>query len=768
MKKILLLLLLVSIGINAQAPSPPPPYELCNYSGNDGTEVFNLTTMVSFIINVMNPATTQVSFHETLADSQANTNAIPDPTNYTNIIPNSQTIFIRVTDTPNSQVFFLTMELIVTPIPNVNPGFLTFCDPTELAIYNLHDADNQIMGGAPNLTIAYYETIVDAQVQANQILSPYIPIVQGTQILYANVQNPLTGCSAITTLTLNTHNCGSCPAPTDLVATNVTNTTLTLSWDSSVGGVTAYSVACVVPLGEAPSDNGAVVTSTGPGPYTFTGLSPNTCYSLYVKTFCNNAVPSEWSAPLDICLTDCSNSGDCSQALVLTAFLDSNNNGVKDIGETNFNNGNFVYQINDSGNNLYGTSNNGSYYIFDANPSNSYDISFAVNAALSPYYTSTVVHNNITLPTGSGANSLYFPVLNPIPHVDARVTLYPNGQPRPGFTYGNTICYQNFGSQTIANGTLTFTKDSNVSITAISQAGTVATGNGFTYDFTNLAPFETRFINVTLLVPTIPTVNLGDLITNNTTVQVNGEIELSDNSYSVTQAIVGSYDPNDKSESHGGKIVHGNFTLNDYLYYTIRFENTGSASTEFIRVEDALDSQLDENSFEMLTASHPVNTRRTGNQLVWHFYDAQVPPTSVDPQNSHGYVHFRIKPKPGYAIGTIIPNAASIYFDYNPAIVTEAFNTEFVQSMGNSAFNADTIAIYPNPTINSVTITNSNSVEKISKITIYDVAGKRIYTLSNNNLNSINLDVSQFSKGIYMVEITSESNLKLTKKLIIK
>ena len=63
---------------------------------------------------------------------------------------------------------------------------------------------------------------------------------------------------------------------------------------------------------------------------------------------------------------------------------------------------------------------------------------------------------------------------------------------------------------------------------------------------------------------------------------------------------------------------------------------------------------------------------------------------------------------------------------------------------------------------------DSASIEKISKVTIYEVTGKAIYTLNDNFLETINIDVSHFAKGLYLVELSSDNNSKITKKLIIK
>lgn len=556
-----------------------------------------------------------------------------------------------------------------------------------------------------------------------------------------------------------------CEAPTALTVTNLTTTSAVLSWN---GGTVANSWEIyVVPQGSAipgppPGVGGTIVAGTN---FIYTNSIPNQCYSFYVRSRCS--LPSEWVGPLNFCMFDCVDTGQCPEGLALVAFLDANNNGTKDTGEDSFDYGNFVYQVNDSGANQYGSSNNGNYFIFDPNPANSYDISYTLNNNLIPYYSSSVSHNNVSIATGSGITYLYFPVVNTNPYVDAQVNLNPySGQPRPGFTYYISLSYQNNGFEPIS-GTLNFTRHPSISIFSISEATATLTANGFTFDFSNLAPLSSHSITIGLTVPTMPTVNLGDLITNTATIQVANDVVSGNNSSTLTQTAVASYDPNDKCESHGGKIVHSTFTSNDYLTYTIQFENTGTANAEFIRIEDMLDTQLDESTFEMISASHAVNTKREGRQLTWHFYNIDLPPTVSNPAGSHGYINFRIKPKAGYAIGDIIPNTASIYFDYNPAIVTNTYNTEFVNALGTPNFNENTVSLYPNPASTSVSISNNNLTDRISKVVVYEITGKRIYSVNGNPLDTIVIDVSHFTKGIYLVEIWSDSNIKVTKKLIL-
>ncbi len=464
---------------------------------------------------------------------------------------------------------------------------------------------------------------------------------------------------------------------------------------------------------------------------------------------------------------DCSISNQCPQSINIIAFLDDNNNGVKDNNEVGYPNGAVVYQINDGGSNsIYSYTFNptGSYYIYVDNPSDSYDLSFVPNYN----YNCNTTYNNIMVTPGSGVNTYYFPVVANNPFKDATIHISPLQNPKPASLYKNTIIYRNNGTQTITNGTISFTKDSNLTIVNISEAGAISTIDGFTYDFTDLNPFETRQINVYLQVPPIPSVQLGDLLTNSVSVSIANDINLTNNNASITQSVVGSFDPNDKMESHGRNIVFDEFTANDYLTYTIRFENKGNANAEFIRIEDALDSQLDENTFELLSASHEVNVRRDASQLTFHFYNIDLPPSIPDTETGYGYVQFKIKPNPGYAIGDIIPNFASIYFDTNPPIITNTFNTEFVASLGTSTFIEPTFIVSPNPASQSIQVVLNNDNSGIDQIMIHDLVGKLVKTAQISGANSTTLDVSSLSKGIYMITIETSDNNKAVKKLIIE
>ncbi|MCZ8196142.1 MAG: T9SS type A sorting domain-containing protein [Flavobacterium sp.] len=447
-----------------------------------------------------------------------------------------------------------------------------------------------------------------------------------------------------------------------------------------------------------------------------------------------------------------------SDGIKLNAFIDLNNNGIKESNEQNFPHGNFNYSVNGGATtNLY--SYNGIAYLYESNPATSYNLSFSLPSQYSGFYTCNATYTNVNVSVGSGITTYNFPI-TVTPYTDLAVYVHPYGaSPRPGFTYMNRVTIVNQGNQTIAAGSVTFDKSNIVTITNVFPSVT-NTPTGFIGSFTNLAPFQSKEFIVTMQVPTIPTVSLGQIITNTALVTIpTNDAIVSNNTSTISQVIVGSYDPNDKQESHGGKILHSSFTANDYLNYTIRFENTGTAEAINIRVEDILDSKLDENSIRMVASSHPYVLDRVGSNLNWNFNGVNLPPSIPNTQTGHGYIVFQVKPKSGFAIGDVIPNTANIYFDFNPAIVTNTCTTEFVSTLANENFTFNNFKSFPNPVKNTLKISNASPIETIE---ISSILGQKMISKKVNDIQT-EIDLSQLSNGIYFVKVTSQGSEKTIK-----
>ncbi|NUY80653.1 T9SS type A sorting domain-containing protein [Flavobacterium sp. MAH-1] len=451
---------------------------------------------------------------------------------------------------------------------------------------------------------------------------------------------------------------------------------------------------------------------------------------------------------------------DTCQGFRLEAFLDENVNGTKDVGEGDFPMGKFTYAVND-GTQLNGYTQDGTYFIYEANPANTYDFGFDVNPAYASLYSTSTTYSNVS--ATDQITVLQFPVTTASPFVDAAVTIVSTQSPMPGFMASEVVTFSNHGTQTITSGTLTYTKDAAIPVVSATSQGTIThTATGFTLDFTNLHAFETRSVTITYTVPTIPTVQLGQQLHSSVSIASASDINTNNNIAQLTQNIIGSMDPNDKMEAHGPQILHSSFSANDYLYYTIRFENTGTAAAHNIRIEDVLDSQLNEETVELLSSSDHCTLTRNGNSLVFNLPNVMLPPSVENTQIGHGYVQFRVKPDAGYQVNDVIPNTASIYFDFNPAIVTNEWTTTFVNQLQVDEFDAQSVAVYPNPTSNFVTVALKNGNVKSARV--YDVSGKIVAQSEFSDT----IDLSKTTSGMYFLEILTDSNQKFTRKLLKK
>ncbi len=87
------------------------------------------------------------------------------------------------------------------------------------------------------------------------------------------------------------------------------------------------------------------------------------------------------------------------------------------------------------------------------------------------------------------------------------------------------------------------------------------------------------------------------------------------------------------------------------------------------------------------------------------------------------------------------------------------FNTSL--SVEDIAVNTSKATLFPNPTNDFVSISNSNAIERIA---IYDINGRLIQTKqldSNNALDKITIDISDFESGIYLFVIKSDNGQQI-------
>ncbi len=147
------------------------------------------------------------------------------------------------------------------------------------------------------------------------------------------------------------------------------------------------------------------------------------------------------------------------------------------------------------------------------------------------------------------------------------------------------------------------------------------------------------------------------------------------------QEVVDSYDPNDKLVSPVGITENHYVQPGSTLEYKVRFQNTGTAEAINIEILDTLSEHLEMSSFQMMSASHDYVLDILGDSLNpvlrWRFEDINLPDSTSNEPESHGYVKFKIAPKAETPEGTIVENFADIYFDFNEPIRTNTTISNF-------------------------------------------------------------------------------------------
>ena len=336
----------------------------------------------------------------------------------------------------------------------------------------------------------------------------------------------------------------------------------------------------------------------------------------------------------------------------------------------------------------------------------------------------------------------------------------PTTPARPGFDAVYKIIYRNKGTE-IESGSVSITFDETildyVSSTPLYDNSGI---NTFNWNYTNLLPFETREIEISFNVNSeteTPAVNIGDVLNytvSNTT--SNTDETPTDNTFTLNQTVVGSYDPNDKTCLEGNSVTPS--IVGEYVHYIIRFENTGTFSAQNIVVKDIIDaSKFDVSTLVPLHASHEFYTRIKDNKVEFIFENINL---DFNVATNDGYVAFKVKTLPILTVGDMFSNEADIYFDYNYPIVTNEYLTTINNLLNNQDFSLEnSIKVITSEHI--IEIVSDNSI-RLENYTLYNISGQEVATGKESEIST-----AAFSKGVYFIKLDFDK-ASITKKIVIK
>lgn len=250
---------------------------------------------------------------------------------------------------------------------------------------------------------------------------------------------------------------------------------------------------------------------------------------------------------------------------------------------------------------------------------------------------------------------------------------------RPGFPVRYKVLARNLGTTPVTGTVVVNFDNEKLNLNTVTPAATVQTANTLSFNLGTIVPFGNKEYYITFTAKSIPIISIGNSIILSAVATVAGDAEPANNAATITEIVVGSYDPNDIIVREGSEIVLQD--ADEYLHYLIRFQNTGNFYAEKVKVKNLIDSKLDWTTMQMESMSHTGRVEiKNGAEAIFSFDDIFLPASLVNETESHGYIAYKIKPKANVKLGDTFNNQAHIYFDFNPSIDTNIATTIIVNN----------------------------------------------------------------------------------------
>ncbi len=336
---------------------------------------------------------------------------------------------------------------------------------------------------------------------------------------------------------------------------------------------------------------------------------------------------------------------------------------------------------------------------------------------------------------------------------------------RIGFENLIAVTYKNTGTTTATNAKLTVMFGDYIIPLESSVPWSIEVGNDRRWDLGDVQIGESITIYIKDSVSTNVTIG-NDIQLRASFYADQDDCNGLDNITIDTQPAVGALDPNDITVTPQGYIEN-----DQELIYKIRFQNVGNAMVSTVRIEDELPKELDINSLKVGLTSHNYRFEiKDESTLVWTFENINMPDSLTNEAASHGFVFFKIKPKPNLEDGIAIKNKASIFFDNLAPILT---NTE-VNMIGEEPvpeFSTDQLHIFPNPMIltSKVQIVPLDGANvHIIGLQIFDMLGKKLFDKSGISESAFQLNKGNLTTGHYIVKAVGENGKWYTSKIFIQ
>ena len=440
-----------------------------------------------------------------------------------------------------------------------------------------------------------------------------------------------------------------------------------------------------------------------------------------------------------------------------TVYIDANSNNIIDpadfpaqnITMTSVPNGGYYY---------YPTNANGHYSFFAGSAVNT-----TVSPVLPPYSTAIPASITVNIAGTNQVSSGNDFLLTFQPGItDPQITII-STPVRPGFSHYKTLDLFNQGT-TWVSGTVELTYDAAYTLVNTSVPYTVIGTNIIEFTYNALLPNEHR--SIVIEFSTSPSLTVGQTTTASAVIfPVSGDVHPGNNYDSVTTTTVNSCDPNNKLADPEGDVLVQDVAAGTDLHYTVNFQNTGTASAVYVNIFDMIDENLDLSTFEITGTSHPLTSWNIGSnrQAQFSFVNINLPDSTTNELESHGFVSYRIRPFTSLVTGTQINNVAAIIFDFNQPIVTNIVSTTVIDPVGIQEVSTP-VWLYPNPANGHISF---QAADNFTHYRIVNALGQQV--LENSIFQPGQLQtvpLSGMPSGMYLLVVSDAKSISKSSFMI--
>jgi len=397
--------------------------------------------------------------------------------------------------------------------------------------------------------------------------------------------------------------------------------------------------------------------------------------------------------------------------------------------------------------------------------------STAILPAEYKYYTKTPQSHTALFSAPYQTDSLNdFALYTPSSIQDLRITVTPDNSFIPGHFTRMRVTYTNLGTDTMT-GTVNLIYDSSYYYDASSVPPDIDTANTLIWNFSALPPLASVNMDVDFLIE--PWVQMNAIISACAWIfPMAGDSVPEDNTDSISELVTAPFDPNCKTVIPTGYISTSQIGGGLYLDYIIYFQNTGTAPAVNVFITDNLDPNFDIPSFEVLSASHPYTWSIAGaGSVVFRFDNINLPDSGSNELLSHGFVRYRIKPEGNLVMGDKMINTAYIYFDNNPAVLTNTTSTTVLNltMIPEGATGGVDMLVYPNPTVDLLNFEMNLLDKDFVTIQLYNPLGDAVEEIENNYISGNykkQVSLNSFAPGLYFVKVSTSRKVEIIKVVV--